>query len=241
MKWEKALNKEKNMKKIISLILALSFVFALAACGKGEQSENLTKRTVSQTENSDGETQNTQPVNTDGKKILVIYFSSANTADVDAVSSATPSFNGQGSTEYLANYIHSKTGGDIAKITPVKDYPLSYSDCADAAKAERDNDERPEFQKLSVNPEDYDVVFIGYPMWWYTLPMLLYTFFDMYDFGGKTIIPFNTHEGSGDGGTYDEIREFEPDATVLEGLAVRGGNADRAAGDVDEWLEGLNY
>ena len=229
------------MKKIIALLLAGVLVLSLAACGAGNSTETTADNTASQAENSSGEAQNSQPVNAEGKKILVVYFSSANTADVDAVSSATPDFNGQGSTEYLANYIHSKVGGDIAKLTPVKDYPLSYRDCADAAKAERDKDERPEFQKLDINPEDYDVIFIGYPMWWYTLPMLFYTFFDMYDFSGKTIIPFNTHEGSGDGGTYDEIREFEPGATVLEGLAVRGGSADKAGSDIDNWLAGLNY
>ena len=229
------------MKKIIALLLAGVLLLSLASCGAGNTAEPTTNNTTSQTENSNGEAKNTQPVNTDGKKILVIYFSSANTADFDAVSSATPSFNGQGSTEYLATYIHSKVGGDMEKIMPVKDYPMSYSDCADYAKAERDRDDRPEFQKLSVNPEDYDVIFIGYPMWWYTLPMILYTLFDMYDFSGKIIIPFNTHEGSGDGGTYDEIREFEPGATVLEGLAVRGGNADRSENDVDKWLAGLDY
>jgi flavodoxin len=230
------------MKKIIALLLAGVLAFSLAACGSESGGETTPGNTSSQAvTDANGQTQSTQTENAGGKKILVVYFSAANTADVDAVSSATPNFNGQGSTEYLANYIHSKVGGDIAKITPVKDYPLSYSDCADAAKAERDRGERPEFQELSVNPEDYDVIFIGYPMWWYTLPMILYTFFDMYDLGGKAIIPFNTHEGSGDGGTYDEIREFEPGANVLEGLAVRGGSADKARKDIDRWLEGLGY
>lgn len=220
------------MKKIITLLLAGVLVISLAACGAGSGSETADGNKTSQNETA---------ADAQGKKILLVYFSSANTADVDAVSSATPSFSGQGATEYLANYIRSKTGGDAAKLTPVKDYPLDYSAAADAAKAERDKDERPEFQKLSVNPEDYDVIFIGYPMWWYTLPMIFYTFFDTYDFSGKTIVPFNTHEGSGDGGTYDEIREFEPNATVLDGLAVRGSSADKAESDVDKWLAELNY
>jgi flavodoxin len=71
--------------------------------------------------------------------------------------------------------------------------------------------------------------------------MIMYTFFDTYDFSGKTIIPFNTHEGSGDGGTYNEIREFEPDATVYDGLAVRGGSAEKSDEDIDKWLAGLGY
>ena len=223
------------IKKIVAFLLAAALVVLLAACGAGNgATDNKTSQNGSA---ASGEAANMQ-----GKKTLVVYVSSANTADVDAVSSATPNFNGQGATEYLAYYINSKTGGDIAEITPVKDYPLDYNGAVDAAKEERDNDERPEFQKLSVNPQDYDVIFIGYPMWWYTLPMILYTFFDKYDFSGKTIIPFNTHEGSGDGGTYDEIREFEPDATVLDGLAIAGSNVGSAAeGDVKGWLAGLDY
>ena len=240
------------MKKTIALLLSCILVLSLSACGAGNgtqstdntatQAEDAGSTAANSTPSDDNEvTQSAQGVTAGDKKILVLYFSAANTADVDAVSSATPSFSGQGSTQYLANYIHSKVGGDIEKITPVKDYPLDYGAAADAAKAERDRDERPEFQKLGVNPEDYDVIFIGYPMWWYTLPMLFYTFFDMYDLSGKTLVPFNTHEGSGDGGTYDEIREFEPGATVLEGLAVRGGSADRAQDDVDAWLNNLKY
>ncbi len=232
------------MKKITALIIAFVMIISLAGCGAGNGSEPAGEATsdadgsgVTQAGGSDG----TQPAGTEGKKILTVYFSSANTAAVDAVSSATPSVKNMGSTEYIAVYINSKVGGDIAKITPVKDYPESYNGTLDAAKAERDGDERPEFRNLDVSPEDYDVIFVGYPMWWYTLPMIMYTFFDTYDFSGKTIIPFNTHEGSGDGGTYNEIREFEPDATVYDGLAVRGGSAEKSDEDIDKWLAGLGY
>lgn len=224
------------MKKTIALLLSTILVFSLAACSTGGSN------TTTTTNKSPDVTNNSQTnTDTDGKKILVVYFSSANTTAVDAVSSATPDFNGVSSTGFLAEYINSKVGGDIVKITPVKDYPLGYNDCADAAKKETDSDARPEFQKLDVNPEDYDVIFVGYPMWWYTLPMIMYTFFDTYDFSGKTIIPFNTHEGSGEGGTYATIQKFEPNATVLDGFAVRGGKADKAASDLDNWLSSLDF
>ena len=79
-------------------------------------------------------------------------------------------------------------------------------------------------------------------MWWYTLPMMMYTFFDTYDFSGKTIIPFNTHEGSGDGGTYETIKEFEPNATVLDGLPILGRDMSKDQTDtVKEWLKGLGF
>lgn len=233
------------MKKHIAVILALALLVSLTACGGKET------RTTEPAETA-GQSETAAPVNTDdmsaesvsatdGKKILTVYFSSANTANVDAVSSATPDFNGVASTELLATYIHEVVGGDIVKITPVKDYPEDYNGTADAAKAERDADERPAYLPLDVDPEDYDVIFVGYPMWWYTLPMVMYTFFDDYDFSGKTIVPFNTHAGSGDGGTYDEIAAFEPDATVLDGLAVSGSRVENARNDVADWLNGLNY
>lgn len=225
------------MKKIIAIFLATTLVFALAACS-ANSTENTNTTSTSTTAEADG-TSSTSAENTSNKKILTIYFSSANT--VDATSSATPYFDGVASTQYLAEYIHEKVGGDIAKITPVKDYPEGYNDTADTAKSEADKDERPEMVKLAVNPEDYDVIFVGYPMWWYQMPMIMYTFFDSYDFSGKTIIPFNTHEGSGDGGTYDDIKELEPNATVLDGFNVRGSNADDSDSDLDEWFAKINY
>ena len=225
------------MKKITAILLATVLLFSLAACSA--KSENTVTTTSSNPEQTNQSADNAQT--TKGKKILVIYFSSANTSDVDVVSSATPMVGGAGATGYIANYIHQKVGGDIEKLTPVKDYDTSYNGTLDEAKAERDSDSRPEFKELSVNPEDYDVIFVGYPMWWYTRPMIIYSFFDKYDFSGKTIIPFNTHEGSGDGGTYDEIKKDEPNATVLDGLAVRGNNADKSDKEIDSWLSGLEY
>lgn len=225
------------MKKCIAVLLALSLLFSLAACSEKEDAPETA--VPKQTETAKTETADDMPAG--GKKILTVYFSSANTNSTDAISSATPYVDGMASTEYLAMHIHDAVGGDIAKLTPVKDYPADYSGATDAAKAERDQDERPQFVSLDVNPEEYDVIFVGYPMWWYTLPMVLYTFFDTYDFSGKMIIPFNTHAGSGDGGTYTEIAEFEPNATVLDGLAVSGSRADKALDDVDDWLSGLGF
>ena len=138
------------------------------------------------------------------------------------------------------------TSGDtnsIERIEPVEAYPEDYNETADKAKAERDNGDRPKFKELQFNPENYDTIFIGYPIWWYELPMIMRTFFDTYDLSGKTIIPFNTHEGSGDGGTYDQIKTEEPNAKVLEGLPIRGGDIENtdSKDKVTEWLTGLGY
>lgn len=174
-------------------------------------------------------------------KVLILYFSANNMNDTDAVSSATPIIDGASSVEWIANIIQEQLGGDLVPIIPAQDYPLGYDDVADAAKKEADNEVHPAIVPLSVNPEDYQTVFIGYPMWWYRMPMVLETFFDTYDLSGKTIVPFNTHEGSVDGGTYEMIRDREPDATVLDGIAIRGGEAgeDDARNEVIEWLGGL--
>lgn len=132
-------------------------------------------------------------------------------------------FSHMGNTEKFANKIHELIGGDIVKLEPVSPYPADYNEVAKVAEKERDDNARPEY-RISVNPEEYDNIFVGYPMWYYTLPMIIYKFFDDYDFSGKNIIPFNTHEGSYDGGTYAKIKEFEPNANVLEGLPIRGGD-----------------
>ena len=225
------------MKQCIAVLLAISLLVSLAACGAKEDAPE----TAVQTQTGAAKTNSADDTPEGDKKILTVYFSSANTNSADAVSSATPYADGAASTAYLAQRIHDAVGGDLVKLTPVKDYPEDYNGTADAAKAERDNDERPQFVPLDVNPEEYDVIFVGYPMWWYTLPMVMYTFFDMYDFSGKTIVPFNTHAGSGDGGTYSEIAAFEPNATVLDGLAVSGSRADKVQDDLTDWLSGLGF
>lgn len=114
----------------------------------------------------------------DSDRELVLYFSET------------------GNTQKLANLISNEVGGDFRRIEPVTPYPTGDA-LFDYTEEEANNNERPEFVDLDVNMDDYDTIFIGYPIWWYDMPMIIYTFFDEYDFSGKTIIPFNTHEGSG--------------------------------------------
>lgn len=157
------------------------------------------------------------------KKVLVVYFSET------------------GNTQKLAKFISDEVGGDFRRIETVKPYPTGQ-ELFDYTKNERDEDARPELKDLEVNMDDYDVVFVGYPIWWYTLPMPIYTFFDKYDFDDKIIVPFNTHEGSGDGGTYSTIKNWEKNAKVLDGLAIRGGDikSDQTT-RIRNWLKGLDF
>ena len=162
-------------------------------------------------------------INLGDKKVLVAYFSET------------------GNTQKLAKLISDEVGGDFRRIETVKSYPTGQA-LFDYTKNERDNNERPELKDFDININDYDIIFIGYPIWWYTLPMPLYSFFDKYDLSGKTIVPFNTHEGSGDGGTYSTIKNLEKDAKVLNGLAIRGGDmASDQTNKVVNWLKGLDF
>ncbi len=207
---------------LFTLILATASVFANGSSetGSGTSSSIQVKQSDSRT--------------------LIVYFTPANNDTADAVSSATPRVDGTASVEYLANLISSRMKADVARITAKESYPLAYNDTADKARQEQNRNERPAFS-LDVNPEDYDTIFIGYPIWWYRLPMIMQTFFDTYDFSGKTIVPFMTHQGSRDGGTFNEIKQLEAGATVAEGIAVRGDRAANAGDDVAKWLSGLGY
>ena len=152
-------------------------------------------------------------------------------------------FSVYGTAKAVAKEIARQTGADLMAIEPVVPYDSNrdhYNALAKLAKKEHDEDKRPAIRN-PIPVGDYDTFYIGYPMWWYTFPMILYTLFDQYDFSGKTIVPFNTHMGSGDGGTYRTIRKLEPDATVLEGLPVEMTAAERGAADqVSRCLKKLN-
>ena len=233
------------MKRILSIILAVLLIASLAACGNGQKTETTAKSEATTAKAADTSTQAGTAQQGDktsaDKDILILYFSADNTKDIDAVSAATPMPNGESSVKWIADIIHDEVGGDIAPIIPSKDYPLEYNALADAAKAEVDNNERPAFEPLNVDPTQYKTVFIGYPIWWYTLPMVLETFFDTYDLSGVTIVPFNTHAGSRDGNTYNMIREREPNANVIDGIAIAGSDAgsDSAKTDITEWVKKL--
>lgn len=146
------------------------------------------------------------------------------------------------STRRLAEEIARQTGGDLLEIEPVIPYDKNrdhYDALAAYAKKEHDEDQRPAI-KNTIDLSGYDTVFIGYPMWWYTFPMIIYTLFDTVNFSGKTVVPFNTHMGSRDGGTYKTVREKARGATVLEGLPVSMKEAEGGAGkSIENWLTKL--
>lgn len=145
-----------------------------------------------------------------------------------------------GSTKKFAEMVHDKVGGDLLELKPIRPYETDYKGLMTFSKKEIDNKILTEFEDLNININDYNNIFVGYPMWWYTYPPILKNFFQKYNMEGKTIIPFNTHEGSGDGNTYDMIRNDLKKSKVLEGLAIRGGDvSDKQKNKIDRWLNGL--
>lgn len=175
-----------------------------------------------------------------GGKVLVTYFSVPETDGVDASSGASRLVSDgklQGNTEYVATIISEATGGELFEIKTVHTYPGTHKELIDAAKKESEEDARPALATHIKNLNEYDVVFVGFPNWWYDMPQPLYTFFDEYDFSNKTIIPFCTHGGSRFSDAIKTIREMEKSATVLDGYAIARNRVGNSKDGILNWLE----
>ena len=183
-------------------------------------------------------------------RILVAYLSRAgenyNVGETreGSASAAYAGYIEKGNTAIMAALIAELTGGDLFEITTVTPYPEDYASMLRVAQEEIDTDARPELAAAVENTADYDVIFIGYPIWHGKMPQAIYSFIESYDLDGKTVIPFNTHEGSGQSGTQRVISNALPNCTVLQGLAIQGKTAQENKGRARElltdWLTGLN-
>ena len=192
----------------------------------------------------DAETLTSEDDAEQGSSILLAYFSrSGNTMwedGVDAVTSASINVMADGgfagNAELLAGMVQEFMGGDLFLIQTVDAYPSDYRETTDQAKVEQNNDARPELASHVENMDQYDTIVLIYPNWWGTLPQPVMTFLEEYDFSGKTILPLCTHEGSRMGSNEKAIAGICPGATLLDGLAVRGGSAVGAQSDVETWI-----
>ena len=215
------------MKKILTIMCLALFAIMTAACGSAETPAK-TEKTV-----SNNNSVSTQAPAAQGKRILVAYFSRAdeNTGGVGYIE--------KGNTRILAEMVADITKGDLFEIKTVKPYPKEYRPATEVAKQEKENNERPEINGPLPDMSQYDVIFLGYPIWWSDLPMGVYTFLEKENFAGKTIIPFCTHEGSGIGNTERFIAETTK-AKVLSGLEMRGKKAQtqqaEARKDMEKWV-----
>ncbi len=145
-----------------------------------------------------------------------------------------------GNTEVIAKKMQKLTASDVFQIRTVRSYPEDYTETTNAAHEEQKKNARPELAEKVNNMDSYDVIYIGYPNWYGTMPMAVFTFLESYDFSGKTIVPFCTHEGSGLGSSERDIKRLCPTAKVLPGLAIQGGSVERADKDVTNWLKKLD-
>ena len=237
-------------RKILGVVLAVMLICSMTACANGSRqksntsvNENTSGRNQASTE---GQTKSGEQKVKGNGKILVAYFTRADNMDqdpgVDAVSRA--SFNVEngkisGNTEIVAKYIQKAVGGDLFSIKTVKPYPLNYDDNVNVASEEQKNNARPKLSTHVKNMDKYDVVFVGFPNWWGTLPQPVVTFLEEYNLSGKTVIPFATHRGSGLGSGQEDISKLSPNSKILDGFSVRGEDAINSQNDVDKWIQGL--
>lgn len=185
------------------------------------------------------------PSQSNGKS-LVVYFSMPETTNPNNMTTEEDNsvvvIDGKvlGNTQYMAQVIQETTGADIFRIEPKTPYPTDHSTLVSLASDEKSDRARPEIAEQITGFDQYDTVFIGYPIWWSDMPMILYTFFDTYDFSGKTIVPFSTHGGSSFAGTPATIASLEPNAAILDGLTISRNHIQDAEQEIINWVNGLN-
>lgn len=258
------------MKRRILWILIACLLLSLTACGEQTEETPLSEVTQPGMEESEPvtvtneETQNTSE--TDREHILIAYFSwadntvvedeeaavqsalshydsigdSENYSDVDAVASA--SVVAPGNTARLAQWIQEYVGGNLFPIVVTEPYPDDYDECLDRAADEKAENARPELENHLDSISDYDVIFLGFPNWWYTAPMAVFSFIEEYNLADKTIVPFCAHGTGGIAGSVRDITAVLPDsAEVLEPLGVYRADIGQAQSEVNEWLAELGF
>lgn len=232
-------------KKATAILCCAAAALSLAACSNSQDGQDTAgqQSSAQQSDTQQGDTQQSDAQQTGGGNILIAYFSVPEADGVDAEAGASRVVvdgEVQGNTEYVARLIQQETGGDLFAIETEQQYPESHEDLLDFAYNEMTEDARPALSSQIENPDSYDTVFLGYPNWNADLPMPLYTFLEEYDLGGKTIIPFSTHGGSGFSRTIGTIQDLQPDAQVVEdGLSISRNSVPNAQAEVTDWVGSL--
>ena len=228
------------MKKAISILMALILAVAMTAALSACSDKTAETPTGTGSNPTDGLLQNpsddsNRSANED-PKTLVVYFSAPDNKENSYVE-----VNGErlGNTQYMAYVIQENTGANIFRILPKTPYPTDHNELLQVAQEEIRQNARPEIDGTIENFDFYDTVFVGYPNWNADMPYIMYTFFETYDFSGKTIVPFNTHGGSGFSGTQETIAELEPGATMLEGKSISRNSIEGAEQEIVDWLQNI--
>lgn len=214
------------MKKYLIYLMIAAAVMAFGACSPEDENEPQTPEIENPEKPDDGgedtpddpEQPGDNPDTPGGNgKILVAYFSWG------------------GTTQRMAQEIVRQTGADLFRIEPVVPYPTEYTPCTEVAREEKDNNARPAIVSKVENWADYDTVFIGCPVWWWTTPMIICTFAESYDFKGKTVVPFCTYAATYRDETLARIVELTPDAEHLTGEGLTSGRINEQ--NISSWLK----
>ena len=165
-------------------------------------------------------------------KILIAYFShkGQNYSNGDIIDLK------KGNTEVIAEMIARETSGELFEIKPTTDYPFVYNECIKEAKRELEAGFKPKLLE-TIDISSYDLIYLGYPNWWGTMPMPVWTFLEGQNFSGKVILPFCTHEGSGMGNSEQDLKKLCPDSEIRKGLPIHGSNASKALTAVENWMK----
>ena len=163
------------------------------------------------------------------RKSIVIYFSRAD-------ENYAVGYIEKGNTEVIAEYIKNLIGADLFKVERKKPYAKDYNSCIKEAQIEQERNERPELLKVLPSVDDYEVVYIGAPVYWGVLPQPMLTQLEKLNWKGKIVRPFTTHEGSGLGNIPNQLKSICKGAEALNGLAIRGASVHSAKNRVEEWI-----
>ena len=213
------------MKKYLIYLMMAAAIVTFGACSPEDENEPQTPDIENPEKPDDGGEDGPDDPDQPGdnpdtpdsdSKILVAYFSWG------------------GTTQRMAQEIVRQTGADLFRIEPVVPYPTEYTPCTEVALEEKNNDARPAIAATVENWEDYDTVFIGCPVWWWTTPMIICTFAESYDFEGKTVVPFCTYASTYRDETLARIVELTPDAAHLTGEGLTSGRINEQ--NISSWL-----
>lgn len=213
-------------KKVIALIICV-LVIAIASIIiiiNNSTENNTTNVMNNEEEYAEPNTDNTKEEKTESNnsKVAVIYFSATKT------------------TETIAEYISEELGANLIEIEPKQPYTsedLNYNTDCRANKEQNDESSRPEISNV-INVDDYDVIYLGYPIWWGTNPKIILTFLDSYNLNGKTVIPFCTSGGSGISQSERDLASYNGNINWISG---RGFSSSSTKSDVSSWLNSLSY
>jgi len=239
----KRLYKETNVKKITLIFFPLLTILSFTNC-KDNKSFSSYEVSVNKKTNNDVAKQ----IKISNKKTLVVYFSMPETNDPENMTidekNSTVIIKGEvlGNTQYVAYIIKEHTGSDLFRIESETVYPTDHKKLVDMAKEERSNNIRPVLKANIENIDQYDTIFLGYPIWWSDFPMIIYSFLEKHDLSGKRVIPFSTHGGSKLAGTVETLKNLAPNADVIENaFTVSRDYVDKSEKDIISWLNKLGY